>query len=661
MIRVLRPTGALTFASAAVFDRLFVKHIGSVASVEIVQLEDWLADVFGPIGDGHSRAEAAQALARVTQGFDFLCPGAACIALAPALLALRNEARLDLRLLFISHAPGVYLLQWALFRKLLAPGDVIVAPSQSCRAAILFMAPELEPFVRVINHPMEPLRSSGAGLRCNPRRVVSLVSIHETKLVHRQIDAMALLREQGFADLTMDIAGQWEETRTGRVTPYVRSLHQRIQRLGLENTVRLVGLVMDDTERRAFLTDAGLLVGLSVSLEESFGKAAVEALGMGLPVVATRWNGFPEVVGEAGVLVPVRFGSRRPDVAVADVASAVRKMVEEPPSIQVCLEQADKFLPSVSARGYREALEDAMAQKPSARVGGRRKTTSTRTVPEGTRRGLLGATAILQAFPHDLLIDMALENCDRVREGWKGTTPGKATRMAIIEDTLALSIRRLLERFFAHPKAGLAIPDLSRRRRLAAGKVTGRAAAGTPGVMPGDPFAVRIAGAVLSRSTAHSKEACLLALHSLGATDLVRQCLPHLAESPVANYLGIELELRTGSPELALARFLRSHGRRLLGEGDASSLRQLARLARSVGEPALAVVPLTRWLGRYPDNIDSAPLWLELAVNAMGSGTSRLPLAERAVERAEATLGPIPEVVASRERLLHLQAASAFQ
>ena len=55
---------------------------------------------------------------------------------------------------------------------------------------------------------------------------------------------------------------------------------------------------------------AGLLARADVfvhcSQEEGMGQAVVEAMLAGVPVVATRAGGVPEVVGDAGLLVPVR-------------------------------------------------------------------------------------------------------------------------------------------------------------------------------------------------------------------------------------------------------------------------------------------------------------------------------------------------------------------
>jgi hypothetical protein len=150
----------------------------------------WLDSIFG---DGTIRPDGKavqEALRSATEDFDFLCPNYIGIPLTPLLLYLRNRSGAATRLLLIAHAPGAYVLELALLRPLLRSGDVIIAPTNSARDIIEFLSPELAAYTRVVPHPMRPLPC----LRVIRRpHLVSLTRMHASKLVHRQIEAMALL------------------------------------------------------------------------------------------------------------------------------------------------------------------------------------------------------------------------------------------------------------------------------------------------------------------------------------------------------------------------------------------------------------------------------------------------------------------------------------
>jgi hypothetical protein len=143
--------------SAQVFETLFTHHMGSAFSLCRVSLAAWLAELLGPPEEPDTLEQAASRFSVATADYDFLCPSYEGLAFTPLLLALRNQSRARIRLLLIGHAPGMYAWEWVLLWPLLAPGDVIVAPTASARDVIAFLWPTLLPYVRVVSHPMAPL------------------------------------------------------------------------------------------------------------------------------------------------------------------------------------------------------------------------------------------------------------------------------------------------------------------------------------------------------------------------------------------------------------------------------------------------------------------------------------------------------------------------
>jgi glycosyltransferase involved in cell wall biosynthesis len=101
--------------------------------------------------------------------------------------------------------------------------------------------------------------------------------------------------------------------------PDRRRLEEEIRRLGLAERVRLVGERADVPE---LLAGADIFVLPSAS--EGMPVSVLEGMAAGLPVVASRVGGVPELVvdGQTGVLV----GPREPD----ELAAALERLVGEP-------------------------------------------------------------------------------------------------------------------------------------------------------------------------------------------------------------------------------------------------------------------------------------------------------------------------------------------
>jgi glycosyltransferase involved in cell wall biosynthesis len=636
-IKIVRPARKAELISAAVFDDLFKNLLGDIFDIHVRSLIPWCTGVLGPVDSPHSYDEAAASFFNETRDFDFFCPGYECIPLTPLFMAFRNSSKADIRLLFIAHAPGVYGLEWALLRPLLLPGDVIVAPSQSGKETIEFLCPELSPFIKVVHHPMPLLpripRSNDA--TADSSRIVSIGNIYEKKLIHRQIEAVAILRKQGYNGLTMDIAGPVTQPRSTEPLPYVRTLRAKIQRLKLDRHVRLVGPVYGEEAKARFLAGAKMLVYLSVSVEEAYPKSSIEALGLGIPVVGSRWNGFSETVGKAGILVPVHaVGGGHVDVAAGDVAEAIKRILAGPPSVGTCMDQAQTFTPGPIKERYARILQAALKDHPTREITvDTYRESKHRAAPS---RGLLAQVAALKPFLWREIITSYPEYAVIMRKRWQGDSVGKKCRAERLHEMVLLSGRKAVQNFLAK----LPVAEWL--------KTTGPATNKRATKRPGD-FLARIAGAICAEATQASKEICLAILREENRRDLFEQGLSDLElagePSPSLRYLQIEGELMRGSPAGAFELFNDAHDINVMKEHQAVHLRQMARICREWQKPELALPWLRKWLAQFPDSPDSGPVWADRSLNASLSGIEWLPEAKDSLVRARNLLGPIPLIM----------------
>jgi glycosyltransferase involved in cell wall biosynthesis len=76
---------------------------------------------------------------------------------------------------------------------------------------------------------------------------------------------------------------------------YVRRIHAAVHELSLsDKTIIIVHL--DERDKPDVLAGADLFVSIACNPQESFGVALLEAQAAGLPLIATDWNGYREVV-----------------------------------------------------------------------------------------------------------------------------------------------------------------------------------------------------------------------------------------------------------------------------------------------------------------------------------------------------------------------------
>jgi glycosyltransferase involved in cell wall biosynthesis len=594
-------TGPSQLITARAFEEVFALSLRHEIEFVHLNLSVWLDAALGPALLSQDHFAGAQAFRAATSRIDFICPDYTGIPFAPLIAAQRNRSSSPVRFLIIAHAPAVYALEWALLRPLLRPGDLIVAPTQSARGAIEILCPDVSEFVRVAPHPIPRLPHDS--VRCRRRYIASLTRIHPTKLLHRQIQAAAVLRDRGVRNVTMRLAGPLTDPDGHLPLSYARSLAAMIRRLGLQSCVDLVGPITDRVAKGRFLSEASAVLNLSVSLEESFGKTIAEALGCGVPVLGTRWDGLTETIGSGGRTLPVNCSEFGMDLAPETIADAVQALLGDPPADDVCRTQADKSDPMRICSRYRELLEEAMAADPASAIDDSNLTSGLSAAPT---RGLLGATAPLTQLSWDEMFALYLQNITKQRSALAAEQPPEPEDLRTL---IIAGIRWPMERYFAGwTDSIIALPPC------------------IPTTASGTDFLDSVAKAASGEATRSSLLACLHALAMRGRyaeLDAGLQRLPaDMFRHWSVRFLQIEALRQRGEFGKAFALCVEPQDPFYWSELAAPRLRQLARVCREWGFPGLALPWLREWLDRFPDSPDSSGVWLDRSCNALGIGMS---------------------------------------
>ena len=124
--------------------------------------------------------------------------------------------------------------------------------------------------------------------------VGTIAELHKTKGLSYAIDAIKKYKEHSAKPLVYVIIGEGEESK---------NLEKQIQELNLQEHVFLAGFV-PDASRLLSAFDIFLLSSLS----EAFCYVLLEAGQAGLPAIATKVGGIPEIIdnGKSGLLVPAK-------------------------------------------------------------------------------------------------------------------------------------------------------------------------------------------------------------------------------------------------------------------------------------------------------------------------------------------------------------------
>ncbi len=204
-------------------------------------------------------------------------------------------------------------------------GDLFLPISERWRGRLLELGADPD---RTVVHHMG-VRTDHLALRHRrladgaPLHLVSVARLVEKKGVADAITAVGRLRDRG-VDVRYTIVGDG---------PLRSQLESRIRDLGLEDIVRLEGWC-DHAKVTTLMADAHLLLAPSVVAadgdEEGIPVVLMEAMAMGLPVVATRHSGIPELVADPD---HGRLVAERDPEALADAVMQLRAVESQWPAM----------------------------------------------------------------------------------------------------------------------------------------------------------------------------------------------------------------------------------------------------------------------------------------------------------------------------------------
>jgi len=163
---------------------------------------------------------------------------------------------------------------------------------------------------------------------------------------------------EAYARLLSRLPGAPDLILAGRVDQASAGVIGELASPPLAGRVSHLGYVSDD-RREGLYREASMLV--LPSFEEGFGMPALEAMTIGVPVVASNRGALPELVGDAGLLVDAQDAN--------GFADAMEGLLLDPSLASRCVEAGIERARRFSWRGSAELLLDAYGRALTHRAG----------------------------------------------------------------------------------------------------------------------------------------------------------------------------------------------------------------------------------------------------------------------------------------------------
>lgn len=173
--------------------------------------------------------------------------------------------------------------------------NALICVSESARRDLVHLTGLNQERVFVIHHGVSPVISGYNGVvePASPPYILCVATLYRYKNLERLIEAFAMFKRDSAAQHRLRIIG-------GPGDMSIEELANIAHRFGVGDQVDLPGAVPHLKMANEY---ARASVFVYPSLAETFGLPPLEAMAMGVPVVASRAGPIPEIVGYAAELV----------------------------------------------------------------------------------------------------------------------------------------------------------------------------------------------------------------------------------------------------------------------------------------------------------------------------------------------------------------------
>ena len=183
--------------------------------------------------------------------------------------------------------------------------SAVITPSESTKEDLVTLAGVAPDRVTVVPHAIDPLfsqRPSDETIRaCRERYALTGPYLLYVGAIDRRKDWKGLLK--AFSQLRKTHPS-FSLVIAGHVSGERSDLVQAIKATDVEHAVILAGHVPDDKLPALY---GGASVFVYPSWWEGFGLPPLEAMAMGVPVIAYKSSSLPEVIGDAGILLDAPY------------------------------------------------------------------------------------------------------------------------------------------------------------------------------------------------------------------------------------------------------------------------------------------------------------------------------------------------------------------